>query len=496
MKKFLLLPLFWGLLSLCATAQTAFDALRYSYLNPSGTARFLGAGGAFGALGAEFGGASQNPAGMAMFRSDELVVTPGLRFSRTTAALPGPVSVGLEDDKSTFGFDNFGLVFNTTPRGRRWKTFNFGIGLNRMANFNQSAYYEGSGRGSILNGFFNEARAVFASGGDESDLYPFGAGLAWNANAIYVQNGVLDYDLSANPDTFLNRSQTLNTSGGVNEMVLSFAGNYDERLMVGVTVGIPFVNYRLEGEYNESDPGGALEGNAPFFDNLRYTEFLRTEGVGVNLKMGVVYRVNQMLRLGGAFHTPTLLGLTDTYNNTLSYAYEDGSGPNDSGIQDSGNGVTDYRLRTPWRASASAAVLLRKYGFLSADVEFVDYGNNRFNLSPDVPSVEDERAERDLNQTVQRNFQQTMNLRFGGELVLDQFRLRAGMNLLGKPEQGKDGFTKVYSVGAGVRTGNFYLDLGYRRFAGTGSISPYSGAPVAVTDVNNGDVLMTLGFKF
>ena len=51
-------------------AQNASDVLRYSYLQPGGTARSLGAGNAFGALGAEFGAISQNPAGLALFRSN------------------------------------------------------------------------------------------------------------------------------------------------------------------------------------------------------------------------------------------------------------------------------------------------------------------------------------------------------------------------------------------------------------------------------------------
>jgi hypothetical protein len=66
-------------LATALTAQSSADVLRYSFLQPGGTARFVGAGGAFGALGAEFGSLSQNPAGIALFRTNELVVLP-LRF--------------------------------------------------------------------------------------------------------------------------------------------------------------------------------------------------------------------------------------------------------------------------------------------------------------------------------------------------------------------------------------------------------------------------------
>jgi hypothetical protein len=488
--KHTILTLTFFTAALATFAQSASDALRYSYLQPSGSARYVGAGGAFGALGADFGALSQNPAGTAMFRSSELVLTPALRFTNTEARLAGSPSI--DDDKSNFGFDNVGLVFHTTPSGPRWKTFNFAIGLNSQNNYNQSVFYQGSANGSIMNGFFADAQSTLNGGGSLDDLYAFGSGLAYDANAIYYQNGVLTSDFEAMPNAVVERSHTLVTSGKMNEMAFSFGGNYDEVLMVGATIGVPFVNYRIEGEYIESDPGEAVE----YFDQLTYTEFLRTEGVGVNLKMGMIYKPMQALRLGLAFHTPTALRLTDTYNNSFTYDYTDGNGSYSGETQTSPDGVTDYRLRTPWRASASAAVVVKKFGFLSADVEVVDYSANRFNMTADVSSQENELFERALNSDLQRDYKQTMNVRLGGEAALDKFRLRAGLNLLGKPQEGESGFNTAYTAGLGVRGESFYFDLGYRRSTGDGSVRPYADAPVASTSRVSNDVVVTLGFKF
>ena len=324
------------------------------------------------------------------------------------------------------------------------------------------------------------------------DLDAFGSRLAYDANAIYYQDNVLTYDFEGYENAALNRSQTLTTSGRMNEMVLSFAGNYDEKLMVGATVGVPFVNYRLDGEYRESDMADAV----PFFDRLSYTEYLRTEGVGVNLKLGVAYRVSQSLRLGMAFHTPTYLGLTDSYSNTFAYDYTDGGGSVQGQEQISPDGVSDYRLRTPWRAIGSAAVLFKKLGFLSADVEVVDYSANAYNLTADVNNTDNKLAERDLNAEIQRAYRQTANIRVGGEVALDDFRLRAGVNLLGKPQVNATGFNTAYTAGAGIRGESFYLDLGYRFSRGKGSVTPYFGAPSAATTNINNELLLTLGFKF
>ena len=488
------LPLFFLLAAAPAFAQLADDVLRYSYLQPGGTARYLGAGGAFGALGAEYSSLSNNPAGLAMFRTNELVFTPSLKFSRTEAALPGQPNS--EETKSNFGFDNVGFIFNTTPVNSKWKTFNVGIGLNRLNNFHQSIYYEGSGNGSILNGFFADAAPALNSGGTADNLDAFGSQLAYNANAIYLQNNAASYDFIDNPSATVNRNQTLTSSGRMNELVLSFAGNYEEKLMIGATVGVPFVNYRQDGEYTETDPGGGVNGNVPYFNSLSYTEYLRTEGVGVNLKLGIAYRVSQALRLGVAFHTPTFLKLTDHYSNTFTYDYEDGGGAVLGDVQSSPEGVSDYRLRTPFRAIGSAAVLFKKYGFLSADVEYVDYSANAFNLTADVANNDNRQYERELNNSIQSKFRQTANVRVGGEVVLDDFRLRAGVNLLGKPEAGETGFNMAYTAGAGIHGESFYLDLGYRLSKSKGSLRTYSDAPIVTTNTTSNEILLTLGFKF
>lgn len=492
MKKYLI-PFVMLCCAGTAFGQTVADVLRYSNLQPGGTARFLGVGGAMGALGADYGAISINPAGLAAYRTDELVVTPSLRFSKVNATLPGGETN--KQTRSAFGFDNFGLVFNTLPKHSRWTTFNVAIGMNRLANYSQSAFYEGKGKGSVMNGFFDEAQQVFSANGsgNEDDLYPFGSRLAWDANAIYTdQNQNLSYDFIDNPNATIDRSHTLATYGRLNEMNISFAGNYEDKLSVGATVGVPFVNYRIEGEYQESDPADSVT----YFDALTYTEYLRTEGVGFNAKLGLSYRVSQALRLGVAFHTPTLLNLTDTYSNTFSYDYTDGNGSSKGDVIESPEGRTDYKLRTPWRAVASAAVIVQKSGFISADLEWVDYTANNYNLDADAPSADNARYERELNNSIARTYKQAMNVRVGGELAIDQLRLRAGVNLIGKPYEGESGFNTAYTAGIGVRGESFYVDLGYRRYSGKGSIQPYTGAPTASTKVNNSDLLLTVGFKF
>ena len=84
-----MLSLFVGLLffTLSLPAQNSFDALRYSTFQVGGTARSIGAGGALGALGADFSVLSTNPAGLGWYRKGEFVLSPTFYNARTTSTL-------------------------------------------------------------------------------------------------------------------------------------------------------------------------------------------------------------------------------------------------------------------------------------------------------------------------------------------------------------------------------------------------------------------------
>src|SRR5674536_391977 len=70
-------------------AQNVDDALRYSQSFYGGTARFMSMGGAFTALGGDISSLSQNPAGLGVFRSSEITLTPQLFHINTAASFNG-----------------------------------------------------------------------------------------------------------------------------------------------------------------------------------------------------------------------------------------------------------------------------------------------------------------------------------------------------------------------------------------------------------------------
>ena len=60
-----------SVLALCggtAFSQSQLDAFKYSQTELNGTARYLGMGGAFGALGGDISAMNTNPAGLAIYK--------------------------------------------------------------------------------------------------------------------------------------------------------------------------------------------------------------------------------------------------------------------------------------------------------------------------------------------------------------------------------------------------------------------------------------------
>jgi long-subunit fatty acid transport protein len=467
------------------------DAVRYSQLDVGGTARSVAIGGGMGALGGDFSVASTNPAGLAMFRRSEFTFTPTFVNSSDESQLEGQ-NDPYSRNKFNFNFNNIGLVFPSRPsRSLNWTNTAFGFGLNRLGGYQQKAYFEGTSAGSITD------RWVELADGFSPDNLGVETGLAFDAEAIYNpdENNPSLYASDFLPEETLWRSQNIKRKGSYNELVFSYAGNYKERLMIGATVGIPLVNFEETKTYTESDE----EGTNPVFNELTYVQRLTTSGAGINFKLGVIYRASQMVRLGAAIHTPTGIGLKDDFSANLDYSYSI-DGTILAGAAETTDNTFEYRMRTPWRVIGSAALVFSKSGFLTAEVEYLDYTNAKFNFT-NAADGGDPNYEANLNQQVKDRLTSAVNIRLGGEYALDKFRFRGGY-AISQPAYA-DGFEPIgtLSLGAGAWwSEGFFMDIAYRRQLSEGLYSPYvfNDEPqqyVSQKDVRN-HFLVTLGFKF
>lgn len=503
-KYFLFISVLFS--ALWGQAQTAADALRFSNFDVSGTARTMGVGGGLGALGADFSVISTNPAGLAMFRTSEFTISPSLYISNTNSILENGSNRSNDESKTRFNISNVAYVTSARPNSRpgsKWKTANISIGMNQIANFNRTFFYSGVTEGSYMDRFVELA---YDGGGNPllpSNLDDFEAGLAFSTGAIYdadfdVDNGIQQWtnDFQQTRDVEVYKEQLINTTGAINELSFSFAGNYNERFMIGASVALPLLKFNEKKTYSEEDPNDEI----PAFEKNTFTEELTTSGTGINFKLGMIYRVNQTLRLGAAVHTPTAYKLTDNYTTELNYIFNDGV-EDRSFTEASPEGTFDYRLKSPWRYLGSAGVIIQKRGFLTMEVEYVDYTGASFNLTANSSDPGDAAYQDEINQDIEEDFSSAVNVKLGGEYAYQKYRFRAGYAIYGTPYAEGNVMNNAISFGLGFRQDRFYLDLAFRRLMLDEDYVPYrlvdpSQQQSVSNSINNDRMVMTLGFKF
>ena len=464
-------------------AQDFRDALRYSTFEPIGSARSIGVNGTMGALGADFSSATGNPAGLAWYRKGEFSLSTGFLVANAQSTLlSGQDNATQRETKANLHLGNLGFVVASDPQGPDWRSLNFAFGVNRLQNYHQRFFYEGDSRGSIVDRF-----QELANSGNGLDN--FESGLAYDAAAIYDLNDdqLYESDFELAPNALIRRKQTIEHAGAATEMTFSAGANFKDLLMIGASVGLPFLTQTEEKSYDEED----INSSIPFFDNLQYVESVTTSGIGINAKLGFILRPVQMLRLGAAIHTPTVFRLEDNYYSQFTYNYTE-SGQARTGDARSPDGSFNYRLLSPWRFLGQAAVVLGKMGFVSAEAEYVNFSNAQFRFR-DFPADEEI-----ANNGIGTQLSPVWNVRLGAEAVLEQFRFRAGAGIHPSPHSDADEVNLSFSGGVGLRSNNFFLDLGYRYAAVQQNYTPYVTAQAPQQEVSSktGRSLAVLGVGF
>ncbi|MDP2422887.1 MAG: hypothetical protein U1C46_05440 [Bacteroidales bacterium] len=466
-------------------AQNQEDALRYSKMNLTGTARYLGLGGALGAVGADFSALSTNPAGLGLFRKSEYSLTPAFSLAKTETTYLGKLR---EDNRYNLNLANLGVVFakdltaGTDAPG--WKMVQVGLGMNRLSNFNNRILLEGNNKHhSLLTGYAHQA-----DGNQPKNLDQFTTKLAYDADLLWVFDSTnLYYDADVYRGGVLQQ-KSITTSGSINEMVFGIGSNYDDRFYLGASIGIPFVRYNYESIYTEKDNADTIY----YFKSFDRFEEISTRGTGFNVKFGAILRATDWLRLGAAFHSPTFYSkLHDSWSYSMKSRFDNGK----EYTSEAPDGKFDYELTTPMKAIGSAMVQFGKMGFVSAEYEFVDYSEAKLNSS--TYKYFDENTE------IREKYTAAHNLRFGAEWRLREIYIRGGYAMLGSPYKSgvNDGKADQLSLGFGIRDADYFVDFGYR-------VSSYNedshlywvpegfNAPVANNKFANQVFMITFGWRY
>lgn len=520
MKKITYLLAFMLTLSITLFAQGEVDALRFSREDLHGTARAMSMGGAFGALGGDLTGVSVNPAGIAVYRSSEVVGTLNLSSEGS--------SVGDYDaNKTRFDVDNLGFVGYFPLSNDVFPLINFGFSFNKLKSFDKNIDAVGSPASSMIDYIVDRSAGVNPTSleigdnlPDPFESQPWLSVLGFNSYLINDHQDAQGYyytPLNTRNELSGNEIKT-RERGYIDNYDFTVGTTINNVLNLGLSLSIKDIYYSVTSDYWEDYENG----------NYRLTNWLTTNGAGISAKFGAIYRPVNELRLGLAYHTPTYYALNETFEAEMeddmgAYVNVEGYEP---GTTYSKRFSNEYDLKTPGKLVASAATVLGGRFIASIDYELVNYSNMKLMIPSN--SVDNTDWYEIDNEYISTDFKSVSTVKVGTEYRFSpKLYGRLGYAWMQNPynvdfkEAGNaavvgsntvhriEGDANYFTGGVGFRFNqNFFLDLAlvYKTqtddlFAFPNLYSESGGAPVIDAnpfELNNNSFrgLVTLGYKF
>jgi hypothetical protein len=522
MKKIISLAL--TLLCVSAYAQTPYDALKLVQSDITGSARYMSMAGAFGALGGDVSAIKDNPAGLGIFRKSELSTTVNM-LSQTSNS--NWENTKTQDDLYKLGFNNFTYVL-ASPTWRKesnkdgLKYSNWSFSYNKLKDFNRRSYIKGTDLSSSMTDYMAYFSGNTSGSSYDFDNYPTSEydspwdnlDISW-LSVMAAYGGLMDeYVDQATSQTaywssLLNVGETvspsyiLEESGALNEYSLGWSGNFSDRFFIGVNLNLQTLNYQLSTKYSEDFSGGG---------NMSLSNSMSTTGAGMNFNIGAIYTPIDFMRIGLAYHTPTLFALSDVGSSELDFnAYS-------VGYITTPTNTLDYQLLSPSQLNASLGLIVGNKGLVSAEYVLTNYTGMRF-YDDNGESAE----YMDENQRIKEYLNNSRTIKIGGEYkVTSNIALRAGYAnesnavvpnsvkymLPNTTRSNTEYFihnqTNYYTCGIGYRESSWYIDMAYMAKVIDETFYPYS-ASILPTDLQpqsasvittNNNIILTFGLRF
>jgi hypothetical protein len=517
-------------------SQTPEDVLKFSWQAPSGTARTQAIGGATGALGGDITSTFVNPAGIGLYKTNEFVLSPGFYGLKNKASFRGDDN---NASKQFFNLGTSGFVFGSGNYRGKFTSAAISLAITQTANFNSTLLYEGKNNFSSLAEQYAAEIAssgvpLFDAPGSNKLSFPSRlAAYSFLVDTLTRNGGVvpevismaLYNNLKNGAGYLVSQRNEISTKGGATELALGLAGNVEDRLYIGGSIGIPIVNYERTSVLTERDATGNTNNN---FNYTQLKETYTTKGVGFNARLGVIVKPSDKLRLGIAVHTPSFYGLKDTYDATLTTDVENykpfagrtnlpaGVDPNFQpkvqtidikGVNNGQSAIFKYDLISAWRVMLSGAYVLneieevsKQKGFISADIEYVGYRGPTYSVA-DANS--DAQYYKGVNDGIANYYKGAFNYRVGGELKFTTIMARLGFSYYGNPykERNELKARKMFITGGlGYRHHGIFIDVTYVHALQKDVHFPYRLTDKANTFANinttGSNIAATVGFKF
>lgn len=520
MKKKIIFGLM-AMAAITANAQETYENANLMKPELTGTARYIGIGGAMEALGADISTISTNPAGIGLFRSSSVNLSFGLSSQQD-------VTTYGSDHKTVPSFDQAGFVYSMRTNSRSF--LNFAFNYSKSRNFNQILNAAGKLNGSAqnkltYNKFVGNDDFIYIDkdGTLLSDYIQFS-----QLDYLYANNINYDEDEAGNGSFYgydgdaydMYRAQ----SGYIGRYDFNISGNVNNRFYWGVTVGVQDVHYNAYSDYIESLGTSTVE----VMDTRKIT------GTGVDVKAGVIFRPveESPFRIGLSVSTPTWYKLTTS--NYTSMSLLNGNVSQQLFAPEIGESY-EFKLYTPWKFGASLGHTVGNNLALGLSYEYADYStaDTRVIDGYDYYGNEESYSEYATNQHTKNTLKGVSTIKAGLEFKPDpSLAVRLGFNYVAPMYDKlgvKDGTLDSYGVfyqsqsdftnwedtyritaGLGYNIDKFSIDLAYQYSTTNGNFSPFYDCADNINSEsltnNNFDVckvsnkrhqlMLTLGYRF
>lgn len=516
MKKIFLSACLLSLFMAHAHAQETYENTKLIDNDLNGTARYVGMGGAMEALGADISVINSNPAGIGLFRRSSGSVSFGLVSQDGASSFK-------YGNKTNASFDQAGFVYSMRD-GRR--TFiNFGFNYHKSKNFD---YILNAASG--LNGASQHKLSYMKALANENNLDKTSSG--WRGKFAYTsQLDNLYYNtlmMTSSDGFFYNDASRYEfgraETGYIGEYDFNTSVNVNDRVYLGITIGIHDVHYTGHSLYNEA----LVNLNNQTVGDITVNDERRITGTGYNASFGIIFRPVDAspFRIGLSVTTPTWYDLkTSNYTYLINNTKADGGGKLQGDYPNYTTGESyEFKLFTPWKFGVSLGYTVGNYLALGASYEYADYSrlDTRVNDGYDVDYwgdvYEHSSSDEPMNRHTRETLKAVSTFKIGAEAkVMPNLAVRAGYNYVSpmfKKEGYKDGnidsygsnyssatdytnweATNRYTVGVGYTLGKMSFDLAYQYAQTNGKFHPFADSYLDYTypgqDSNGNDVTMT-----
>ena len=467
MKRYL--PFITLLVCAITSAQNINDVLRYSTENLQGTARFQSMSGAFGALGGDLSALNANPAGSAVFNHSIFTVS-GTNYNKDNTVNYNGTLRNLSPSYLNINQAGGALVFKSTNQDSGWSKFTLAFNYDTVENYENEYVASGRSNQGIDTYFLDFAQGVpfgdieIRDGEFIEDAYlDIGRSLGFVDQQAFlgVVGGIINPTTTDANNTTYNSNAIYNsvnqqflriTSGQNNKFTLNAASAYENKLYIGASLNFHSILYDQLDEFTETGYDSTSEIQRTIFDNR-----LHTEGAGFSFNVGAIAKLNNVVRIGASYQSPTWYRLTDELAQRID-SDSDSTNENINFINfNIINQFESYTVKTPAKLTGSLALIFGKNGLLSLDYGYQDM--SQASLSPNNSDFDF------TNENINSQLGSVTSVRVGGEFRIQKISLRGGYRFEGSPYENGDLISDLEGISAGIgyNFGGSRLDFSINR---------------------------------